>query len=361
MPLPVVEHRGTRVGVGVTLVAAASAGLLAAGFGMLGGRPGPSASPPLGGLGPTAPQATPADVVPTPALPSPAVTPFSSCAPAPTSAPQVVLQVNGRPTPGFVEILLWDVASPAPDASPPFQAYPDRVSVPVDVITELWITGGACAAGWNVGLVGNEVLNEFLNPGLDPALASQNRFGLVLAPFGGRDLVLRADLFFPTLIARALWDIHVEPFERPVASLQGEDDPRSIVEGCGVELVLGNGYEYPGDPGCTGDLPFEPAGTLAVERDQGLEFGLGDWDVQGASLTCGRLSGTSFVAEPEPGCFLEATGRSTSGTSITFPELPADLEAGAWTMAISACARSGGLVALNHICGTWYANLVVRG
>lgn len=72
------------------------------------------------------------------------------------------------------------------------------------------------------------------------------------------------------------------------------------------------------------------------------------------------MSGTSFIAEPEPGCFLEAPGRAVQSTHSTFPELPADLEAGAWTLAISACATSGTIGATNRICGTWYANVEVR-
>ena len=367
MPLAVAARRGPRLGVGGTLAVVAMGALLATGFGVLGGKPSPSPSGPLGALGPTGPR--PTDAAPTPALPTPAVTPFSPCGPPPTARPEIALQVNGRPTPGLVEILQWESDTPLPDPPASAPVPPDRVSVPVDVITELWIVGGACASSWRVGLMGGDSLNEFIDSEdpLDPPVAAQNRFGIFLAPYGGRDLNLYADLYFPTLIARATWRIHVEPFERPVVSLQDERDPEKLVAGCDNELSLGNGYRYPRHPACTADIapgfppmPFEPRGSLQIDRDERLEFGVGDWDIQSAMLVCGHLSGTSFVAEPEPGCVLEASGRSTRSTSLVFPELPSDIEAGAWTLAISACAISGGSPATNSLCGTWYVNVEVR-
>lgn len=349
VPLPAAQRRGPRLGLGGTLVVVAIAGLLAAGLGVLGGRPGPSPSALLGAVSPTEP-------APTPGVgPTPLVTPFIECAAPPTSAPVVQLQVNGRPIAGSVEVLRSGT-----DPSPPLEDPDGATSVPVDVISEVWIVGGACANAWDVGLIAGDTLNRVANPALDPAIAAQNRFGVVLAPYGGRDAILRADLYFPDLAVRALWRISVEPFERPVARFQDEDDPQSIVEGCDVELTLGNDYEYPRNPACTDDLPFEPADRLTVKLDENLEFGLGDWEVSNAVLVCGHLSGTSFVAEPEPGCFLEASGRSTQGRSITFPALPADLDEGSWTLAISACALKGALVVTNRICGTWYANVEVR-
>ena len=355
VPLPVVQRRGPRLGLGGMLAVVAIAGLFAAGFGVLGGRPGPSPSAPLGAVGPTRPVPTPR-VGPTPrAGATPLVTPFSECAAPPTSAPVVQLQVNGRPIAGSVEVLLSGA-----DPSPALEDLDGATSVPVDVISEVWIVGGACAHSWDVGLIAGDTLNQVVNPGLDPAIAAQNRFGVTLAPYGGRDAILRADLYFPDIAVRALWRISVEPFERPVASLEDEDDPQSIVEGCDVELTLGNGYEYPRDPACTRDLPFEPADTLTVKRDEHLEFALGDWDVTNAVLGCGRLLGTSFIADPEPGCFREVSGRSSPSRSITLPALPADLAEGTWTLAISACALSGVLVVTNRICGTWYANVEVR-
>lgn len=71
-------------------------------------------------------------------------------------------------------------------------------------------------------------------------------------------------------------------------------------------------------------------------------------------VICGRLSGLSFVAEPEPGCRLEfdaATGAAT---------FPAPSEVGAWTLGISACANQFTMRTKNRICGTWYANIDVR-
>lgn len=354
MPLPVIERRKGRLGLDGALAVVAVAGLLAAGLGVLGGRPGPSPSGPLGVVRPTTP--APAGPAPTPRVgPTPLVTPFVECGAPPTTAPVVQLQVNGRPVAGSVEVLRSGV-----DPSPALADLDEGTEVPVDVISELWIVGGACANAWDVGLIAGDTLNQVVNPTLDPAIAAQNRFGVALAPYGGRDAILRADLYFPGLAVRALWRISVEPFERPLASLRGEDDPRMIIEGCDVEIVLGNGYAYPRPPTCIDDLPFGPADTLTVKRGESLEFGLGDWDVTNAVLGCGRLSGTSFVGDPEPGCFREVSGRSAQGRSITLPALPADLAEGTWTLAISACALSGVLVVTNSICGTWYANVEVR-
>ena len=304
-------------------------------------------------VGAVATTRAPSQPAPTPRLgPTPEVTPWVECGTRQTLPPVVQLQVNGQPIDGFVEVIASDT-----EPSPPIEDLPGPAQVPVDVISELWIEGGACATSWDVGLFGGETLDRLVNPSLDPAIAAQNRFKLFLAPYAGRDALLRADLFFPDLAIRAVWRIAVGPFERPAAFLQGEGDPLVPVEGCDVQLVLGNGYEYPSE-GCTGDLPFEPSGTLALERGSPLVFGfLGGWDVQNAVLTCGRLSGTTFVAEPEPGCFFEASPFDEE-PFVTFPELPRDLEAGVWVVAISACATSGSLGA-NHVCGSWYAKVDV--
>lgn len=357
-PLPVSPRNGPPIGVGGGVAVVAVAALLLAGTGFLGGRPSPSPSQAAGVVPPSSPRSS--APVPTPGIGIvPQVTPFSPCAAAPTSPPQLQLQVNGVPHSGIVEVFPPDTRSPGPspsrDASGPVQ----RITVPADVITEVWIVGGACALGWNIGLIGNPVLNAFVTPQLDPAIAAQNRFAVTLAPFAGRDLNLRADLFFPAMMARAIWPITVEPVQRPTASLHVGDDGWSLVEGCDVVLALGNGYEYPSDPACLGDLPAEPDTRLQVEHDDVLELRLGDWDIQSAVLTCGRLSGTSFVAEPAPGCFLEAATRRDPSTFARFPPLPPEI-AGAWTIQISACALSGGLAATNRLCGSWYANLEIR-
>ncbi len=357
LPLPVVPRRGPRLGLGGTLAVGATAALLAAGFGILGGRPSASPSPPVGGVAPTVPRASMAP--PSPGV-APEVTPYSACADPPTSRPGLQLQVNGVPHPGPVEVLQWHVDPASPEPSPPLAENPERVVVPADVITEIWIAGGACAVGWNIGLVGNPVLDSFSNPELDPAIALQNRFALTLAPFVGRDLNLRADLFFPTLSARAIWPITVEAVDRPIAALQVGPEAWSLVEGCDVSLALGNGYEYPRDPTCLGDMPIEPAAAIEVDAEARLGFRLEDWDLMSAVLTCGRLSGTSFIAQPEPGCFLEASTRFDPSTLAEFPPLPADIE-GSWTIQISACALSGGLAATNSLCGSWYATIEVGG
>ena len=350
VPLAVAPRKRPRPSLAGTIAVVAILGLLAAGFGVLGGRPSASPSLPVGGEVRSEQSSAPGAT----AGPTPLVTPFSACAEAPTARPEVQLQVNGVPTPGMVEVLQWlDAATAAPDPLATPQAPLAPVPVPVDVITEVWIVGGACAIGWDIGLIGNQVLTSFVNPTMNPDLALQNRFLLTLAPFGGRDMHLRADLFFPTLIARATWPIRVGTVDRPVAELRNGDREGALVEGCDVVLTLGNGYQYPSDPVCLGDMPSAPTSPLEIGRDDRLEFRLGDWDVQGAVLTCGRLSETSFIVEPEPGCYLEAS-QFDQEPFATFPPLPVDIE-GAWTIQISACARA----ATNNLCGSWYANIEI--
>ena len=357
MPLPVVPRRGPRLGIGGTLAVVGMVALLGTGFGVLGGRPGASPSPPVVGVAPSgaAPSGpAPSGQAPTPRTgPLPEVTPYVDCAEPPTTPPVVQLQVNGRPVEGFVELM-----PSRTEPSPPIEDLPGSVPIPVDVISELWVVGGACATSWDIGLFGGDVLNQFVNPSLDPGIAAQNRFGVLFAPYAGRDALLRADLFFPDVAVRAIWRIAVAPFERPIAYLHSEGDPQVLVEGCDSQLVLGNGYEYPRDETCTDDLPFEPRDTLALGRNAQLVFGfIGGWDVENAVLRCGRLSGTTFVGQPQPGCFLEPS--PGTGASITFPALPQDLDAGVWLVAISACATSGS-IGTNHLCGSWYAKVEVH-
>ena len=349
---PVIPRGSAKLGRSGTLAVVAIIGLLAAGFGLLGGRPSPTPEPTLGAV------STASTAVPRPTFgngPGPMVSPWMECATPPSEAPEVLLEVGGQTTPGSVELISGpNGVVPTPDATPEDPGLPGRVDVPQDVITELWIVGGTCAYAWSIELVDTGVLDSLPNPGLDPAYAAQNRFTLILGPYGGGDYELRADLHFPTFIARVTWPIRVLPFGRPAGILSGlgDDSVALAVEGCDIVMSLGNGWEDGLD--CDDDLSQEPGEALDVRSGQALSFQIRDWQLSNGFVVCGRLSDLSFVAEPEPACELEVVPEDSTLTFL------APVESGRWTLAISACGNQFGSQVSNRICGTWYATIDVR-
>jgi hypothetical protein len=284
------------------------------------------------------------------------------------AAPIISLQVNGVPTPGLVELLDRD-AEPTPTPVGPTPADPlellrgPRVEVPVDVITEVWIDGAACAHRWFLGGYdpiageGFEIEQTALNETRDPRVASQNRFNLSLA-FGPHravenDLQLFGAFEFEEVIAVAWWRIAVLPLQLPVAILRdGRTDAEiDLVAGCDLQLFLANGYEeHTSD--CGRDLSAElgPATTVVVGEALSLE--LDGIPVDDLTIICGRPSDLDFIAEPQPGCREEAR----NGDSIPVPDAP-----GTWALALSTCASVGiGTTSvLNTLCGTWYASVQI--
>jgi hypothetical protein len=275
------------------------------------------------------------------------------CPEPPTSAPVVQLQVNGVPTDGIVVVIGMSrgSSSPAPIPVPTRATFPGPpIEVPIDVISELWIVGGACALAWTIDFVGSDVLDAEVNPALDSGYAAQNRFGLVLAPYRGRSLELQAVLTFPNLAVRATWPIRVLPFEQPVAELQSDRDREAAIAGCDVTLNLGNGWDEQVDR-CDDDMSADLTRGVRLLRGEPLTFTLPGWDIMTAVVRCGLFSGRSFVMVPGSGCELEPD----PNVSVSF-ELPVD---GEWTLAISACALQADSEASNRICGTWFSNVEV--
>ena len=326
-------------------------GLLAAGFGVLGGRPDQSPEPTLAGLA-SASAASSTRIVPPR---GPMVSPWIECAPPPADPPEVQLQVNGRPEPGSVEVVRSTNGPTPPTSTFANEPPPPRslIEVPSDAITEIWIVGGACAIEWTIGLGDGSLFESVTNPDLDPAYAAQNRFSLLLTGLAGPDVELRARLVFPTLVARVTWPIHVVSIERPTAILGSVGAETPAVEGCDVVMTLGNGWEDRGAE-CGDDLNEGPSGALRVEPAEPLTFEVPGWQISAALAVCGRLSGHSFVPAPEPGCTLELGPEDTPNT------FPAPAAEGRWTLGISACANQFDNQASNRICGTWYANVEVR-
>jgi hypothetical protein len=198
-----------------TLAIAAVLVLLAAGFGILGGRR--AASTPAAGAR-TADVAT--ATAPAAFADEPQVTPDIPCAPPPKTPPGVQLEVGAQRTPGTIELLNWAPvgASASGSEDVPLVDRPERIEIRSDIPVELWIEGGACAVSWTIDVaayVAIDVLQQVDNPGRIPGLASQNRFRLVLASHQGRTLDLRATLVFPDFTTRASWPIRVLPFTPP--------------------------------------------------------------------------------------------------------------------------------------------------
>jgi hypothetical protein len=355
-PQSVLPGGSSSLGVGGTVAVVAIVALLAAGFGVLGGRPDAS------------PSATAAAVVPslrepppTPGLPaSPRVTPWIECAPPPTSPPPVFLQVDGEPFEGAVQAGS-SPNDPQPTAIAGGPAYPgarieppEPIEVPVDVITEIWVTGGACALDWTIDLSSLHRLDSVINVARDPGYASQNRFEVLLIPFVGGDYTLRAELGFENLVAQATWPIRIVPIERPHAVLLLSGIEAFPVLGCDVTLTFGANRSEPLNR-CVDDVGEPPGDAIPVRSGSAIEFMLDGWDLDVASVTCGRLLGPSFVAEQGSGC---SQGAEDAGATFSFEAPPQN---GRWTLALSACAsrpasRGSGF---NRACGTWYANIVV--
>ncbi len=372
---PVLPRGSPRLGVGGTLAVVAIVGLVAAGFGLLGGRPeAPDATP---RVRPSQAAFVPSQVVEP--VPSPLVTPWTECG-GPFAGPvDVSLQVGGRPAPGAVEIvsLSYHAQSPEPStaaavtsgaqrtAPGPPQTGPEapglplvsprRVDVPIDVITEIWIGGSRCALAWNIDLVGGPTIASVPNPEADPGYAAQNRFQLEFDPFVGGEHDLRAVLLFPSFVARVTWPIRILPIERPRTSLRVGDVDVEPAPGCDVAITFGPERSVPLNP-CDDDIGEPLLDAVPVRSGTAISFELVDWFLDSGVVTCGRMSGNSFVAEPRPGCSYELEDPGT----FTFEAPPQN---GRWTLAISACgsrAASQG-PATNRLCGTWYADIVVTG
>ncbi len=343
LPAQSVLRRGTpRLGLGGTLAVGAIVVLLAAGFGVLGGRPETSPAPSRAALvDPTGDPGPPA---------GPRVTPWIECAEPQATAPNVFLQVDGVPMAGVMEVQDGlDGSLPPPAVS--FPGVP--IEVPVDVRSELWIEDGVCAVAWTIGLLDDQHLEVVPNSTHDPAHASQNRFELVLGPHPGGDRVLRAALVFPTLVVHATWPIRIVPVEQPVARVHRNGDDVEPVMGCDVTLTLATGWTNDLNP-CADDVGEPPLDAALVRRGERLVFEIVGWQMDSGGVTCGRLFGPSFMPRPQRDCDLVMS----SEEPLIFE---APTKRGRWTLALSACGTSeaSAVAAFNVICGTWYANIVV--
>lgn len=360
LPTQVLAPR-TRPRVPLTgaIAVTALAALLAGGFGLLGGRQGgTSASSPLASPLAGGPTAAPS---PTERPPEPRVTPFSACSGPQDEPPEPVLEVDGRPYYGQVELLDFEGGSTF-DGIPPVigQAnLDDVVPVPMDASAEIWIGDGSCAVAWNIALVRTgfpdaQIIEDVANPERDPAIAAQNRFQIFVAPYTGEHL-LRAILVLENVAVRATWAIHVPPLEPPTVTLTAGDREIPTVLGCDVRQRLVNDWEEQLSP-CSRDVAREPDRWTGVAPAEQLDFAIEGWAATDTFVFCGQLEERRFTPRTDPSCLIPRDPL-VAGLRFLAPEEP-----GTWTLAIYECATRVRLVGsgFEELCGTWYANIRVR-
>jgi hypothetical protein len=321
--------------------------LLAAGFGVLGGRPTPSPSHAIAAASPTGP---------VPSIPGavPLVTPAVPCAPSPRGLPEILLRMEGGEFAGSLEILEWTQPGPVP--TPVF--VPDAsVTAPIDIRSdvnaELRTIGDACAFAWVIEITdpAQAIRLERFGSEDEPDVARQNRFDLALARYRGRVFELHATLSFPGAVARTTWPIRVLPFDPPKPTLTRASKGIDVKPGCDIELMLGNGYSELVNP-CPYELNELPVAATIRGQDTPMTFAFPEgWFILDSSVTCGLLSEQRLT--PDPGCEI---GWSDQGTSVSI-DVPTT--AGTWTLAINGCGIQFADDVRNQVCGTWYATIKV--
>lgn len=348
-----------RVPLTGAIAVTALAALLAGGFGLLGGRQGGTpASPPLASSLAEGPTAAPSPAEPPP---RPRVTPFATCSGPDDEPPEPVLEVDGRPYFGQIELLDFDLGTT-------FEGIPriigednleDVVEVPMDAAVEIWIGGPSCAVAWSIALVGvgfpqTRILEDVANAERDPAIAAQNRFQIFVAPYTG-DHLLRAILVLENVAVRASWSIHVPPLAPPTVTLTAGDRDIPTVIGCDVRQRLVNDWEEALNP-CTRDVPREPDRWTGIAPGEQLDFELEGWAATDTTVYCGQLTERRFTPRSEPSCLIPRDPL-VAGLRFLAPEEP-----GTWTLAIYECATRIRIVGsgFEELCGTWYANVRIR-
>jgi hypothetical protein len=332
--------------------------LLAGGFGLLGGgRGGTPASPPLASSLADGSTAAPSPT----GAPAPRVTPWSGCSGPDDEPPEPVLEVDGRPYYGQVELLDFDIGTTF-EGIPPVIGQDNLdhvVEVPMDEVVEIWIGGNSCAVAWNIALVETgfpttRILETVSNQQLDPAIAAQNRFQVFVAPFTG-DHQLRAILFLENVAVRATWSIHVPALEPPTVTLTAGDREIPTIIGCDVRQRLVNEAEQALSP-CTRDVPRDLDRWVGITPGEQLDFQIEGWAATDTTVYCGQLAERRFAPRSDPSCLIPRDPLS-AGLRFLAPEEP-----GAWTLAIFECATRISAVGrgFEELCGTWYANVRVR-
>jgi hypothetical protein len=125
--------------------------------------------------------------------------------------------------------------------------------------------------------------------------------------------------------------------------------------GCDVRLTLGNGWDARQNF-CQDAVGDNRAPPTPVEAGQKLEFRFdhADWQVDDVAIACGHLSLTTFVFDST--CRLQDGVPDEFSFIVTVPDLPGEV-----ALAFYTCGTQVLADATNRLCGTWYANVEVRG
>lgn len=349
----VASRCGSRPGIGASLGVVAVLAILAAGFGVLGGRGSPTATAAVGAGPSVVPPATPAytgEQLMTPTVP---------CQPAGEGVPGLTLNLSERAIPGDTEV----VESLGPVPPEPTAAAPEPLTsrapmdVRSDVVAEIRTDGDVCAVAWLIQLDDPRntpiVIEAMGNPSRNPLVAVQNRFWLPLAQYRGSAGELHATLTYPSVVVRSRWSIRILPFQAPSATLTSNGQLLDLGQGCDVQLTLASGWSERVDQ-CFADIDraLDPASITAETAPLVFRFEEG-WHIEGPAVACGHLSpGLTF--SPDPACNVPWKAETASLT-IYPPGAP-----GSSALAIATCGTQELADATNQICGTWYASLDVR-
>jgi hypothetical protein len=234
-----------------------------------------------------------------------------------------------------------------------------RTRLPAEVAASIWLTGATCANAWTIR-IGSDQVDAVGNPGLNPAYASQNRFELFLAPYGGMVTDLEAELVFPAMVVRATWPLIINPYPVPEAYFSTERGERwGGIEGCDLQLstlVATFGIRS----GCQGSVSSTGARPAPNVRASGaLTFELEGYQFPSAFVSCGYVRGLDYITDPATGCvegeYFPGQGPDAGAIRFTAPA-----NDGVWTIAVGTCASPVRDFDGRTLCGTWFADVQVQ-
>jgi len=350
---PVLASGRGRPGLSAIVAAGVLLLILAAGLGVLGGRPAPSPSVPAVAAASPAPSGGPAIEF------GPRVTPAVPCAPRTDAVPELQLEADGRSFAGVVEVLERDDTAPAPTPAlvplPVIPSAPATIDVRSDLVTLIRTIGDVCATSWQFDLSSPDEsigLEGFTSPDLDPDRAQQNQFALDLAAYRGREFDLSGLLTFPGFRIQASWPIRILRFDPPNARLTLSGKEIDVEPGCDLQLILDTGYTELVNP-CEVDLAevLDASRISAPNSFLTFQFPV-NWYLPRPTISCGSLTQGRF--QLDEGCEISWTDEGTS-LRILLPGAE-----GTWSLAINGCATELLSDVTNQVCGTWYATVEVR-
>ena len=246
--------------------------------------------------------------------PSPVATPIVPCGTTPATD-GIVVTLSSRlagAVPG-----IGDFIPPAgPDVPPEI---PELQVGPGDPV-QVDIADAVCAVSWEIRLMDPSsglggVVYHASNPNDDPRRAAQNHWEI---PIQGEQLVV-ATLHFaggPT-ITRS-WHVVPAPFQVPKAFLVAADGTRfQASAGCGLSVILANGFASDDGCGVIGYLPDEAG--LEVHPYEPVTFEIPGWSLQSWYAICGTVPNDgSETFRNDAGCRLGGA-TSDSGDPLAQP------------------------------------------